>query len=344
MKAFVAVLLLILAVVVSSSAQEKHRIMFYNVENLFDTLDDALTQDDEFTPRNKKHWTQYRYIEKLRSLAQVVDSVGGGSWPLVVGMAEVENRRVLNDLTYKTLLAKGQYGIVHHDSPDERGIDVALLYRKDCIRILVEEFLRVEFPEDTTIKTRDVLYAKGLVETDTLHFFVCHFPSMRGGEKQSEWKRERAATLVRRKVDSLLNVNSDAAIIVMGDLNGRADTPAHKILCPQAENDNYFSGELYNPGYYLLKTSYGSYRYHGQWQTIDHIIVSGNLLNGQSVLRVTPKTEIYSADFLLEEDKKHFGFKPFSTYKGPRYTGGFSDHLPVYIEITRREISNGFYR
>ena len=337
MKAFVAVFLLILAGCLRISAQECYRVMFYNVENLFDTSDDALTQDEEFTPCGKKHWTKDRYVDKLRSLARVVDSVGGGEWPLMVGMAEVENRRVLGDLTRKTRLVRGKYGIVHQDSPDGRGIDVALLYRKDCMEILSEEFLRVAFPEDTTIKTRDILYAKGgALGVDTLHIFVCHFPSMRGGEKQSEWKRERAAAVVRAKVDSLFRINRDAAVVIMGDLNGKANTPAHRILCPQAGSRDFHSGELYNPGYYLLNASHGSYRYRGQWQTIDHILVSGSLLNGKSSLRATPKTEVYSASFLLEEDKKYFGFKPFPTYKGPRYTGGFSDHLPVYIGIGRR--------
>lgn len=337
MRVFAVVLLLLWAGMTGVSAQENHRVMFYNVENLFDTSDDVLTRDDEFTPFGKKHWTKDRYVAKLRSLAQVVDSVGCGVWPLVVGMAEVENRRVLDDLTRKTRLARGKYGIVHRDSPDGRGIDVALLYRKDCMEILSEEFLRVAFPEDTTIRTRDVLYAAGLVGgKDTLHFFVCHFPSMRGGEKQSEWKRERAATVVRRKADSLLRANRDAAIIIMGDLNGTANTPAHRILCPCAGSGDYRSGELYNPGYHLLRASYGSFRYRGKWQTIDHIIVSGSLLNGKSAFRVAPKTKVYSASFLLEEDKKYFGFKPLPTYKGPRYTGGFSDHLPLYIGIRKQ--------
>ena len=333
----VVVLLLTLAGVIHVSAQENYRVVFYNVENLFDTSNDALTQDDEFTPRGKMHWTKDRYVKKLRSLAQVVDSVGGGTWPLMVGVAEVENRRVLNDLTRKTRLARGKYGIVHQDSPDGRGIDVALLYRKECMKVLSEEFLRVTSPGNAAIKTRDVLYAKGVVGgRDTLHVFVCHFPSMRGGEKQSEWKRERAAAVVRAKVDSLFYVNSDAAIIIMGDLNGKANTPAHKILCPLAGSRDYRSGELYNPGYYLLNASYGSYRYRGKWQTIDHIIVSGSLLNGQSALRATPKTEVYSASFLLEADEKYFGYKPFPTYRGPRYVGGFSDHLPIYIEMVKQ--------
>lgn len=331
----VAIGTVLLLVAGKGLAQESYRVMFYNVENLFDISDDPQTLDEEFTPRSERHWTRDKYTDKLRKLAEVVDSVGGGEWPLIVGMAEVENRRVLEDLTRKTRLSKGRYGIVHRDSPDARGIDVALLYRKDCMQVVKEEFIRLPFPEDSTMRTRDVLYAEGVVGKDTLHIFVCHFPSMRGGEKQSEWKRERAASVVRGKADSLFAVNPEAAVIIMGDLNGKANTPAQKILCPEAGSRAYRSGALYNLGYYLLKASCGSYRYRGDWQTIDHVIVSGSLLNGRSAWKADEKMTVYSAPFLLEEDKKYFGFKPWPTYRGPRHAGGYSDHLPVYIGLER---------
>lgn len=314
-------------------AQEHFRVMFYNVENLFDTHDDPQTRDEEFTPAGAKHWTQERYMIKLRKLAEVVDSVGGGEWPLVVGMAEVENRRVLEDFTEKTILADGNYGIVHGDSPDRRGIDVALLYRKDCLKILETEFLRLPFPEDTTIRTRDVLYAKSLLQEDTIHFFVCHFPSMIGGERQSEWRRQRAAGVVRHKVDSLFRLNPSAAIMIMGDLNGKANTLAQKTMKTRSSDKRIRRGELYNTGYYLLKKSYGSYRYKGNWQTIDHIIVSGGLLLKETRYRADRRVTVYSAPFLLEEDRTYFGFKPRPTYRGPRYIGGYSDHLPLYIQL-----------
>lgn len=314
-------------------AQEAHRVMFYNVENLFDTYDDPLTRDEEFTPGGAKHWTKDRYFTKLRKIAETIDSVGNGTWPVVVGMAEVENRKVLEDLTGKTVLADAHYGIVHQDSPDARGIDVALLYRKDLIKILETSFLSLPFPEDTTIRTRDVLYAKGVLKTDTLYFFVCHFPSMIGGEKQSEWRRERAASVVRQKVDSLFRVNPAAGIMIMGDLNGKANTPAQKVLGTRSSDKRIRTGELYNTGYYLLKKPYGSYRYKGNWQTIDHIIVSGSLLNGKNGCVADKRVTVYSAPFLLEEDKTYFGFKPWPTYRGPRYAGGVSDHLPIYVNL-----------
>ncbi|MDE5611094.1 MAG: endonuclease, partial [Odoribacter sp.] len=274
------------------------------------------------------------YMMKLQKLAEAVDSVGGNGLPLVVGLAEVENRKVLEDLTGKTALSEGHYGIVHQDSPDARGIDVALLYRQDEAEVLESAFLRIPFPEDSSVRTRDILYAKLLFRRqDTLHFFVCHFPSMIGGEKQSEWKRERAATVVRHRVDSLFFRNPEAGIIVMGDLNGKADTPAQRVLGTKAPGRKIESATLYNTGYYLLKKNYGSYRYQGKWQTIDHIIVSGALLSGKWAWRADDRMTVYSAPFLLEEDKTHFGQRPCPTYRGPRYVGGTSDHLPVFIRL-----------
>lgn len=314
-------------------SQGNGKIVFYNVENLFDTTNDPLTADDEFTPQGTKHWTRVRYTNKLTKIAQVIDSIGREELPYFVGLAEVENGRVLKDLTQKTTLIKGNYGIVHQDSPDRRGIDVALLYRKDYFDLLKTDFLSLAFPEDSTIRTRDILYASGRFGRDTLHFFVCHFPSMIGGEKQSEWRRVRAASVLRAKVDSLFCLYPQAAIVIMGDMNGKANTKAQKVLRTKNPDRQITDGELYNTGFYLLKKNYGSYRYQGRWQTIDHIIVSSSLLNGRCSCRTDRTLSVYSAPFLLEEDKTYFGYKPKPTYRGPRYIGGYSDHLPVWVFI-----------
>ena len=199
--------------------------------------------------------------------------------------------------------------------------------------MLDSAFLRIPFPENTAIRTRDILYAKTLFREDTLHFFVCHFPSMIGGEKQSEWRRQRAASVVRQKVDSLFAVNPEAGILIMGDLNGKANTPAQQVLGTKSSDKKIKTAALYNTGYYLLKKNYGSYRYKGNWQTIDHIIVSGSLINGKAGCTVGRRLTVYSSPFLLEEDKTYFGYKPCPTYRGPRYIGGTSDHLPVFIQV-----------
>ena len=314
-------------------AQEPCRIVFYNVENLFDTTDDPDTADEEFTPQGKKYWTRARYTDKLRKISTVLKEIGEGEMPVFIGLAEVENRRVLKDLTGKTVLAAGNYGIVHQDSPDRRGIDVAFLYRKDRFRLLDSAFHRLSFPEDTTIRTRDILYAKGVLQQDTFHFFVCHFPSMIGGERPSEWRRKRVAATVRERVDSIFALNPAAAIVIMGDLNGKANTPAQKVLGTRSSDKRWSKGHLYNTGYYLLKKNYGSYRYKGNWQTIDHLILSEGILAGKGGWKADRRLRIYAPAFLLEEDKTYFGNKPCPTYRGPRYIGGYSDHLPIYIDL-----------
>ena len=312
---------------------QPQKIVFYNIENLFDTYNDSLTLDDEFTYLGMKRWSSSRYVDKLKKIAQVIECLGDGNLPLVIGLGEVENRRVLEDLIHKTSLAKVNYGIVHQDSPDRRGIDVALLYRKELMQVVHQEFLRIDFPKASKIFTRDILYVKTVIGTDTLSFFVAHFPSMRGGEKQSEWKREKVAAVLRQKVDSIFSLNKYADIVIMGDLNGKANTSAQKVLQTQSSDRKIRCGELYITSYYLLHKSYGSYRYKGRWQTIDHIIVSGSLIRGQNGMKCDRRMSIYKADFLMEEDKTYFGFKPLPTYRGPRYIGGFSDHLPIYIHM-----------
>ncbi len=318
----------------ATMAQEQVRMVFYNVENLFDPADDPEKNDEEFTPGGRLHWTRTRYTDKLLKIAEVVEVVGAGEWPAGIGLCEVENRKVLEELTEKTAMVSGGYRIVHVESPDHRGIDVAFLYRAAFFEPLRVQSLSVS--EDTLLYTRDILYVSAILKgKDTLHLFVCHFPSMTGGELQSEWKRKEAARVVRKQVDSIQQVNPSAAVLIMGDLNGKADRPAQKeVLKTHAPKRRIRDNHLYNTGYYLLhRATAGSYRYQGNWQTIDHLIVSGAMLNGKSPLQAGRRLTVFAPSFLLEEDKNHFGFKPFRTYLGFRYHGGYSDHLPVYTDL-----------
>ncbi|MCX4291618.1 MAG: endonuclease/exonuclease/phosphatase family protein [Odoribacter sp.] len=322
-------------------AREYRRIVFYNVENLFDTRHDEGKCDEEFTPSGRQYWTHTRYTDKLQKISRAIHAAGEGEFPALVGLCEVENGQVLTDLVNKTLLAGADYGIVHQDSPDIRGIDVALLYRRSCFRVLGRQFIPVGTPQDTSFRTRDVLYVSGVLKSadtlrqDTFHLFVCHFPSMSGGERQSEWKRKLAAAVVKYHVDSIQLQNPRAAIVLMGDFNGKADRPALKTVLKAQKTDSrrIENTRLYNTGYYLLNAASGSYKYRGEWQTIDHIIVSGVLLNGGHAFRAEKRLKPYAADFLMEEDKTYFGYKPWRTFVGPRYLGGYSDHLPVYLDI-----------
>lgn len=317
--------------------QRSYRIVSYNVENLFDTSDDPDKEDDEFTPQGMKHWTSSRYSDKLLKLAQALQGVGEGGLPVFIGLTEVENRGAAEDLISQPALAGGDYGVIHQDSPDRRGIDVAFLYRKSYFTPLDSGFFPVLFPEDSTLQTRDILYVSGVLDgLDTLHFFLCHFPSMYGGEARSEWKRRRAAAVLRAKIDSLQARCADAAVVVLGDLNGKANTEAQTdVLGTKSPDQGISPDQLYNTGYYLLGATYGSYRYRGAWQTLDHIIVSGVLLNGKNGLKAEEKVSVFSAPSLLEEDKKYSGYKPRPTYRGPFYIGGCSDHLPLYLDLYR---------
>ncbi len=324
-----------------SVAQEYRRIVSYNVENLFDTRHDEGKSDEDFTPVGRQHWNHSRYTDKLQKISRVIYAAGEGQYPALVGLCEVENRRVLADLVGKTLLVEADYGILHQDSPDFRGIDVALLYRLSCFRVLGQCSISVRNPQDSSFRTRDVLYVSGILKSadtlrqDTFHLFVCHFPSMSGGEMQSEWKRELAASVVKYRVDSILQRNPRAAIVLLGDFNEKANRPAlKKVLKAQSSDSRKIENtRLYNTGYYLLNAAFGSYKYRGEWQTIDHIIVSGVLLNGGHTFRAERRLKPYISDFLMEEDKTYFGYKPWRTFVGPRYLGGYSDHLPVYLDI-----------
>ncbi|MDR0543898.1 MAG: endonuclease/exonuclease/phosphatase family protein [Odoribacteraceae bacterium] len=327
------ILLLLLFLLPAERAPGQHRVVFYNVENLFDTTNDPGVRDGEFTPTGNRRWTRERYVQKILRVSRALADAGGGRLPLLVGLAEIENRGVLSDLVTRTSLAPGNYGILHVDSPDPRGIDVALLYRKKLFRVLDSAALTV--PLERGSPTRDILYCKGLLlPADTLHLLVCHFPSMIGGERQTEWKRLRAAGVLRRAVDSIQRRAPRAAIIIMGDLNGTRDTKAQqhlRVTLPPSRP--LHPSALYYTSAPSTRSPQGTYRYRGRWQTLDHIIVSGSLLNGDYPRQVTLPARVFMPPSLLEDDTNHYGKTPFPTFRGSAYLGGYSDHLPVYIIV-----------
>jgi hypothetical protein len=310
-------------------------IMCYNVENLFDPEDDPHTQDNDFTPSGKNKWTWARLAKKRNSIAKTIIAVGKGNAPVLVGLCEVENRLVLKHLVERTPLAKIGYGMVHHDSPDPRGIDVALLYRTDRFKVLHAGFYNVTYASGSD-RTREILYAKGLYACcDTLHILVNHWPSKLGGEKQSLPKRMAAAHCAKSIADSILQASPAANIILMGDFN---DTPHSAPLVEGLQalppHGNPSPDSLYNLMLPLAGRGKGSLRYRGQWELIDQFIVSGRLLQPQAPLHCAYQdVEVFDAPFLLEEDEKYLGEKPFRTYQGPVYKGGVSDHLPVVLPI-----------
>lgn len=319
-----------------ANAKDSARIAFYNVENLFDTIDEPMTIDSEYMPNSNLKWNTQRYEAKLKSTAKVIEEMG---FPSVMGLVEVENRRVLNDLTTKTTLKAQNYGIAHFESPDERGIDCAFIYKKADFTVKNAKPHRIEFPTDKTDRTRDILEVSGILRGVAVTIFVNHWPSRSGGAKESEPKRVFTGQVLRRAVDSLFKTDANARVIVMGDLN---DDPDDKSVL-EGLNAVYWRRDtlpkpvinkngLYNLAAGVKRSGNGSYFYKNEWEVIDQMMVSGAFLDGRSKLVTTDAATVFNADFLTYKDKS--GRKlPNRTFTGPIYRGGFSDHFPVYLMV-----------
>ena len=297
-------------------------VVFWNVENYFDPFDDSLTLDDEFTPSGYRHWTWKRFLEKRNLMAKTLMSMYDryGDWPLAVGFAEVENSMVLRQLVEHTPLAKLRYKIVHHDSPDSRGIDVGFIYLEEDIDVIDVEVLSVLTGRDRP--TRDILHIACLMFTgglhkDTVHFFINHWPSKFGGDEYSRPFRQAAADTLRRAVVALRDSVTGLLpwVIVTGDFNDTPDSGPVSSLLRGTGLVDLASG--------LQRHGKGSLKYNGRWELIDHFHVSP-VAEG-SVM------EIYSHPMLIEDDDKFLGVKPRRSYYGPMWHGGASDHLPVVL-------------
>lgn len=317
------------------------RLVFYNTENLFDTFDDSLTNDNEYTPMGMRGWSYKKFQRKLINISKVFMSIGGWEAPEIIGMCEVENRFVLYKLITDTPLNKIGYKIIHKDSPDPRGIDVAMIYRPDKFKPIVYKAIPIRFPHDPNGRTRDILYVKGLVMgKDTLHVFINHWPSRYGGYTGTKPKRAFVASILRHTTDSLMRVVPDARIVIMGDFNDEpTDESITQVLKARSDSSQLSPTDLFNMMYRLSGNwRSGSTKFRENWSLIDQIIVSSSLLYSKTGLYTNANgAHIYDAPFLLMEDKTYFGVRPFRTYLGPRYLGGFSDHLPVYFDIYLRE-------
>ena len=293
--------------------------MELNCENLFDTRHDSLKNDLEFLPDGSYKWTPYRYWAKLNHLGQEIVAQSNPV-PDFVAMCEVENDSVMFDLTKRSLLRNAGYEYVMTSSPDERGIDVALLYQPASFALLHSHSIRIK-PLPDTRPTRDILYASGLVITgDTLHVFVVHAPSRRGGEQVSRPYRLQVASQLAEAVDSVYAISRDAKIIIAGDFNDYVDSPALQHLY-----DHHLINITAD-----AKGSHGAkatYRWHGEWRSLDQILCSPSLAARKQ------SSVIGDLPFLLEDDEKYGGKKPYRTYLGPRYLGGYSDHLPLVVQL-----------
>lgn len=318
--------------------QNEIRVVCWNVENLFDVWDDSTRSDEAFTPEGDYHWTYSRYRTKLTHLSQTLVALGdrgGGrlSMPVVVGLVEVENDKVLRDLCRGTPLRRHRYQYIHFDSPDRRGIDNALLYRSGRY---TPYHAQVHGVSDSSQQffTRDILHVEGVTSGgDTLIFLVNHFPSKRGGQT-ADRHRERIARQLRQLMDSLVAVHPGAGVVVMGDFNADpSESVIRYDLMRHGRRGNDAFVNLMKP----VAPGEGSYKYRDYWSCIDQMIVSRNLMDGPFPLRLADTVgHIFAAPFLLVDDEKFLDPKLFRTYLGMRYQGGYSDHLPVYIDLKRR--------
>ncbi|MDE5424235.1 endonuclease [Ancylomarina sp. DW003] len=317
-----------------------YRILFYNVENLFDTKDDSLTNDADFLPQGKKYWTWKKYRDKCSKIAKIIISAGGWELPEIVGLCEIENQNTLKGILYSTALKRSDYHIIHRESPDHRGIDVALLYQPNRFFPIDTSFLELKYTSIKKSTTREILYVKGATHTDdTLHLFVNHWPSRWGGQLESEYKRIAAATLLKSKVDSIFQTNSKSKIVIMGDFNDYPNNKSiSKTLKASIPSEKLDCNQLYNLASILEKESaIGSHKYQGVWGMLDQFIVSGSLIQTDGILQTDINgMHLFAPDYLIEKDRSYKGRCPFRTYIGYKYNGGFSDHLPIYLDLWRK--------
>lgn len=340
--------LLICAIVTFSftaCAQDKKQyqirtVAFYNVENLFDTLNDPNTFDDHRTPNGRDNWTFELYEDKLQKIAKVLSEIGNKNSktaPDIIGLCEVENRNVLTDLIKTEALSPYNYEIVHFDSPDERGIDVALLYKREAFTpISFSKHELVLYNEDGFRDyTRDQLLVTGALDGEEVHFIVNHWPSRSGGEAKSSPRRKAAAQITRKLVDSLQKENASAKIITMGDFN---DDPTNasikKVLKVEGEREKATGLALFNPMEEMASKGFGTLAYRDRWNLFDQIIISAEFLKPERDSYRFWKAGIYNKSYLIVQNGRYKGY-PYRSYAGGNYLGGYSDHFPVFIHLIK---------
>ena len=311
------------------------RVVFWNVENLYDPYDDTTKLDYDFTPSGMMRWNYTRFHTKLNHVAKTLLAIGEWEPPGIIGLCEIENRYVMNRLIYESPLKPFGYRMVHHESPDLRGIDVALLYRPSVFRVLFSKPYKISFPFDTTARTREILLIQGVAgNSDTLDLLINHWPSRRAGYAESQPRRDFVAGVLRKILDSIQNGHPQSKILIMGDFNDEPSSASITgILHALAPDSMRSSVDLINLMFPFCGRQ-GSHRYRGNWSMLDQFMASGSLINPTKGIKVLAgSVKIYRGTFLLKEDMKYFGSKPFRTFNGYRYEGGFSDHLPVVLDL-----------
>ncbi|MFI3324026.1 MAG: endonuclease/exonuclease/phosphatase family protein [Rikenellaceae bacterium] len=324
-------------------AQTPHTILFYNVENLFDTIDTPSKRDEDYTPQGRYAWDSESYHTKLGNIEHVVNQITSTTshLPTLIGLAEVETRGVLEDLVATGELAEAHYSIVHYESPDQRGIDVALLFRPDRFTLEGSCAERTMVSAKPRLRTRDILTAWGSMGQQQLFVVVVHWPSRMGGAEQSEFLRVACAEQVRGIIDSVRLLRPDSQFVVMGDMN---DDPTDSSLCEalgaKGHAEQVERGDLFNPYFEILLAGGGSLAYQNKWYIFDNIVVSGDFLKPEgdnlalrrSIYSPEHYGNIFSSPQLLEQEGRYRGY-PRRSFSDGKFANGYSDHLPVFIEV-----------
>jgi len=315
---------------------------FYNLENLFDTLVDPdpnkILQED-FTPKGPKGWTSSRYNEKLKNMAKVISELGTDVTPdgvAMLGVSEIENKSVLEDLVQEEAIKDRNYQIVHYDSPDKRGIDVGFIYNPKYFKVESSRSVSLR-TIDTTFYTRDQLLVSGYLHDEKVHVIVTHWPSRRGGEKRSRPRREAAATLGKMIIDSIQKVEPNAKIMYMGDLNDDpTDSSVKNYLKGNGKKEAVKKDEMYNPWESYYKKGIGTLAYRDTWNLFDQILLSPALIDKDYTTYKLYKTIIFNKTYLINASGQYKGY-PYRTFAGGAYAGGYSDHFPVYLFLIKEK-------
>lgn len=330
-------------------AQEKDKeyfvaaVGFYNLENLFDTivdLDPNKILQDDFTPEGPKAWTSDRYHQKLNNLSTVISELATEVNPegvAILGVAEIENKSVLEDLVKEEKLKSRNYQIVHYESPDKRGIDVGFLYNPKYFKVESSQVYSLKMPEDSSFFTRDQLVVNGYLNDELIHVIVAHWPSRSGGEKRSAPKRIAAGQLARSIIDSLEQINPKAKILFMGDLN---DDPTNlsikKHMNTVAKEEDVKQENLFNPMESFYKKGIGTLAYRDTWNLFDQIILSPGLVDNDYSTYKYYNAKVYNKSYMKQSSGRYAGY-PLRSYAGGAYTAGYSDHFPVYVYLIKEK-------
>lgn len=309
-------------------------VAFWNMENFYDPFVDSTKSYNEFTAQGGQHWSKSRFYKKRNNIYKAILAFSGNRPIGILGVCEVENEFVLNALFAQTPLKKFNYRWIHYDGPDRRGIDPAIIYSKDVFQLIYSEAIPYLNPNDSSAVSRDILYAKFFdYQNDTIHCFVNHWPSKYRGELETVEARNHAARIVRHRVDSIVATVPDAKIILMGDFNDVPEAPCiREVLGAKALSESEETDLLVNLFAKSDKLGFkGTLKYQESWMIFDQIIISKSLINSNSLHCTSSDARIIHEDFLLTEDPTYHGVKLNRTYLGPKYLGGFSDHLPVLL-------------